>query len=294
MSKNNSADIVCLGVLIMDMFPDDLGCSLIEVSAFRPVPGGAPAAEGVETKGIRFDKRARTTMNFHAKPDEKTIEYLFYRNPGADTQLKVDELDQELLEKAKVLHFDSLCLTNDPCRTATIEAIKIAKKNGAIISFDVNYRPPVWKTPEKAKKEIEKIKPFADLIKVNEDEMLLLAGTDYFDIACEIILEQGPDLCVATLGRKGSCFGTKNAAGFVPAFEVDAVDPIGCGDAFSAGLLTKLIPHAGKLGKITTDQFNKYLTYANAVCALTATKQGVIPALPKASAVKKFLDKMEG
>ena len=112
-------DIVCLGELLVDMFPAEVGRSLVEVSAFRPKPGGAPAnvavaarrlgaqsafigkvgddafghhladilrEEGVDVRGMRYDQEARTGMAFIAMPDVNTYEILFYRNPGADAE----------------------------------------------------------------------------------------------------------------------------------------------------------------------------------------------------------------
>ena len=154
-------DIVCLGEVLVDMFPAELGRRLVEVSAFRPKPGGAPAnvavaavrlgarsafigkvgdeafghhladvlrQEGVEVRGMRFDAEARTGMAFIAMPDENTSEFVFYRNPGADMRLRADELDRELLQATRAFHFGSLSLGQEPSRSATLEAVKIARQ----------------------------------------------------------------------------------------------------------------------------------------------------------------------
>jgi fructokinase len=164
-------DIVCLGELLIDMFPAEVGRSLVEVSAFRPKPGGAPAnvavaavrlgaysafigkvgdevfgrhladilrQEGVDVRGMRYDKEARTGMAFIAMPDVNSYEILFYRNPGADMRLQADELDRELLQETRAFHFGSLSLIQEPSRSATLEAAKIAREAGALISFDVD------------------------------------------------------------------------------------------------------------------------------------------------------------
>ncbi|HID86970.1 MAG TPA: carbohydrate kinase, partial [Anaerolineae bacterium] len=153
-------DIVCLGELLVDMFPAELGRPLAQVSAFHPKPGGAPAnvavaaarlgaqsafigklgddafghhladvlrQEGVDVRGVRFDQEARTTMAFIAMPDENTQEFVFYRNPGADTRLHPDDLDRSLLRETRALHFGSLSLTHEPSRSATMEAVEIAR-----------------------------------------------------------------------------------------------------------------------------------------------------------------------
>jgi fructokinase len=330
-------DIVCLGELLIDMFPAEVGRSLVEVSAFRPKPGGAPAnvavaavrlgmrsafigkvgddafghhlagvlrQEGVDVRGMRYDEEARTAMAFIAQPDVNSYEILFYRNPGADMRLRADELDCELLRETQVLHFGSLSLIQEPSRSATLEAVKVARQGGALISFDVNYRPDLWSRAEAYERVLATL-PYVDLLKVNEVEIALLGGSGDLDVATQALLEHGPALCVVTLGPEGSFFRIAEGGEHVPAFQVQTVDATGCGDAFIAGLLCQLIasplPISGEgtgvraldgggwRGRLTVARMRQALRYANAVGALTALTQGVIPALPTAGQVDVFL-----
>jgi fructokinase len=315
-------DVVTLGELLIDMFPAELGRRLVDVSAFHPKPGGAPAnvavavrrlgsrsafigkvgddpfgyylrdvlrVEGVNVSGLRFDPDARTTMAIIAMPDANTAEFVFYRNPGADTRLRADELDHELLQQAGAFHFGSLSLTDEPSRSATLAAVQIAKNSEALISFDVNYRPRLWPSPSEARERATMLLPFANLVKVNEVELRLLAETDDLIEGARNLLDYGPDLCVVTLGSGGSFFCTADASAQIPAFQVQTVDAVGSGDAFIAGLLTRLVKGGNWRGKLTLDFLSRALHYANAVGALTATKHGVIPALPTAAEVDTFL-----
>jgi fructokinase len=315
-------DIVCLGELLIDMFPAELGRRLAEVSAFNPKPGGAPAnvavaaarlgaksafigkvgddafgrfladtltQTGVNTQGIRFDPTARTTMAFIAQPDAHTAEFVFYRNPGADMRLRPDELDQELLQQCRAFHFGSVSLSAEPVRQATLEAARQAKAAGALISFDVNYRPSLWFNSDEALQVIAAALPLANLVKVNEVELELLSGTVDLEKGGQKILGHGSDLVVVTLGPNGSFFCSAQGSGGVPPFTVQTVDAIGCGDAFVAGLLKQLVSGNHWRGKLAPAQLHQVLRYANAVGALTATKQGVIPALPTAAEVAAFL-----
>ena len=317
-------DIVCLGELLVDMFPTEYGRRLAEVSAFLPKPGGAPAnaavaaarlgarsafigkvgddafghhlvdvmrANGVDTRGIRFDREARTTLAFIAKPDANTQEFVFYRNPGADTRLRPDELDRELLQGTRVLHFGSLSLGAEPIRSATWEALKLARQGGALISFDVNYRPSLWESPQQALDQVRSMIPHVDLVKVNEIELELLTGSQE-SAASRRLLELGPRLVVVTLGPLGSYFATSEGGEHVPPFQVEAVDATGCGDAFIAGLLWQLIAGGDWRAQLTSERLRSILRYANAVGALTATKVGVIPALPSAAQVEEFLSQV--
>jgi fructokinase len=315
-------DIVCLGEFLIDLFPAEVGRRLVEVSAFRPKPGGAPAnvavaaarlgkqtafigkvgddafghylaevlkREGVETRGMRFDPQARTTLAFIAMPDENHAEFVFYRNPGADTRLRPEELDGELLQQARAVHFGSLSLTDEPSRSAAVEAARLARAAGALVSFDANYRPSLWPSEAEARRHIAGLAPQVNLIKANEAECALLTGSADPDIASQRLLDLGPELCVITLGPHGSYFRFAAGGESVPGFAVRTVDATGCGDAFIAGLLSQLTAAGDWRDQLTRERLRAALRYANAVGALTALTQGVIPALPTAAQVSEFL-----
>lgn len=317
-------DILCLGELLIDMFPAEVGRSMTEVSAFRPKPGGAPANvavaaarlgaqsgfigkvgddtfghylekvlkdEGVNTQGMRFDAQARTTLVFIAMPDVHSAEFVFYRNPGADMLLHPEELNVTNLQSTACLHFGSLSLIDEPIRSATQRAIEIAREAGALISYDVNYRPALWTSREKAKQRMMETLPLVDLVKVNETELDLLTGSEELESGTQALLSYGPRLCVVTLGAEGSFFHNGQDSEFIPGFEVETIDATGCGDAFIAGLLTQLVKREQTPKQFSAKLLTSTLRYANAVGALTALTQGVIPALPYAAQVESFLSK---
>jgi fructokinase len=325
-------NLVSLGEFILDMFPVESGRDFHSISAFLPVPGGAPAnvavaaarlgvssafigkvgedpfghrlaavlAEcGVETRGMRFDPHCRTTLNFIALPDPNRAEFLFYRHPGADMMLRPEELDRELLEQTEIFHFGSVSLTAEPCRAATFEAARLARAAGALVSFDVNYRPTLWESGQAALAAIEAALPLADVVKVNEKELGLLERADDPLEACRALARRGPALCVVTLGPQGSAYATPSVSGQVAGFRVRAVDATGCGDAFVGALLVRLLGLLGgekttirrRLATLCSAALSGALAYANAAGGLTARKKGVIPALPSAGEVERFLRK---
>ncbi|MCP4167208.1 MAG: carbohydrate kinase [Chloroflexi bacterium] len=333
--------IVTLGELLIDMFPAEIGRRLADVTAFYPKPGGAPAnvavaarrlgvdtafigkvgddafghylievmgQQGVDTRGMRVDHDARTTMAVIALPDEHTAEYVFYRNPGADQRLHPDDLDLDLLRSARALHFGSLSLSDEPSRSATYQAVHSACEAGTLVSYDVNYRPSLWQSPDHAVAQIAAMIPNVDLLKVNEIEIDLLVGGQRLEVGmlraegrdqrsgidilaekAARLLEMGPELVVVTLGAEGSYFQFDRGSGLVPPFPVETVDAVGCGDAFIAGVLTQLTYAENWRANLSPHRLSEILQYANAVGALTATKQGVIPALPTSAEVNAFL-----
>jgi fructokinase len=314
-------DIVSLGEIILDMFGSETGKDFFTVSAFIPVAGGAPAnvavaaarlgaksafigkagedpfgrrlervliGYGVDTRGMRFDKKYRTTLNFMTLPDANRTEMLFYRNPGADMLLEPAELDKELLAGTAIFHFGSVSLAVEPSRGATLEAARLARTAGATVSFDVNYRPALWDSEPHAKAEIAAALALADIVKVNEAELVLLSGTEEPEKGCRKIADNGPAFCVATLGPRGSAWGTHLGAGTAPGFAVEAVDATGCGDAFMAALLVRILPRRGALARMEVPMLQRTLRWANAAGALTARKKGVMNALPTSQDVDEL------
>jgi sugar/nucleoside kinase (ribokinase family) len=202
-------------------------------------------------------------------------------------------------------------LSEEPIRSATWQAVRIAREAGALISFDVNFRPTLWKNPEEAYDQAISMLPYADLVKLNEVELEVISdcglriadlglGSARFESAIQNpdskiaesvrgVLVRGPSLCVVTFGPDGSYVQTADWGGFAPPFRVKTVDALGCGDAFMAGLLWQLVSSADWRHQLTPERLRTILRYANAVGAITAQTMGVIPALPTQGQVERFL-----
>ncbi|MEI8132147.1 MAG: PfkB family carbohydrate kinase [Leptolinea sp.] len=318
-------DIVCQGTILMDMFPDAVGKRLADVKAFFPTPGGAPANVAVaatrlgrrcafigkvgsdafgenlirvmndnrvDITGMRVDKNVRTTVVFIAMPDENNAEFVFYRNPGADLCLRADEIDETLVGSTKAFHCDSLSLVREPARSAHFHSVNVAKKAGAIISFDVNYRPSLWDSTSEVQEQTNKMVSECDVLKVNEIELELLTGSSDPEKGATSLLQRGPQLVAVTLGPNGSFFCSQKAIGFVASYKVKTIDAIGCGDAFMAGLLTKLTSGLW-LDMLDETNLKSVFRFANAVGAVTALTRGVIPALPTTQQVNDFIQKVQ-
>ncbi|MDO9547156.1 MAG: PfkB family carbohydrate kinase [Pelolinea sp.] len=315
-------DITTLGVILIDMFPSEIGKSFSKISSFIPTPGGAPAnvavaasklggktafigkvgddhfghwladvldKNNVNVSGLKFSKEVPTTVVFIAQPDPNSYDFIFYRNPGADTLLTQNDLNIDLLKNSNSFHFDSLSLQHELYEIATHRAIEIAKEAGALISYDFNYRPTLWSSKEEAcKKALETCK-LVNLVKINEIELEIITNTSDFEVGSQKILEYGPEICVVTLGEKGSYICTKNYSEFFPVFNVKTVDASGCGDAFIASLLLYLSKKKNWRENLTPTYLKNCMIFATAVGALTALNRGVISALPSLNQVENFL-----
>ena len=262
--------------------------------AFGAFLKGALEGAGVDCGGLIF-KEALTTLAFVNLSATGDRSFTFYRKPGADTCIEESDIPAGAFEGASVFHFGSLSMTDEPARSATFAAIKRARAAGAIISFDPNWRPSLWASDEAAARAMREGVAHADLLKVSEEEAVLISGeNDRMKAGCA--LAKTVPLVVMTLGAEGSiCFrnGHTDESRVVPAFPVNVVDTTGAGDAFWGAFLYFLLERnfAGVaaaprealpavLSAIAQDELLMLCSLANAAGSLCASKKGAIPALP--------------
>ncbi|KAK6930554.1 Carbohydrate kinase PfkB [Dillenia turbinata] len=313
--------IVSFGEMLIDFVPTVSGVSLAEAPGFLKAPGGAPAnvaiavarlggkaafagklgddefghmlagilkENGVNGDGILFDQGARTALAFVTLRSDGEREFMFYRNPSADMLLSPDELNLELIRSAKVFHYGSISLIVEPCRSAHLRAMEVAKEAGALLSYDPNLRLPLWPSAEEAREQIMSIWDQADIVKVSDVELEFLTGSDKIDDESALSLwHPNLTLLLVTLGEKGCRYYTKNFHGSVEAFTVKTVDTTGAGDSFIGSLLCRLVEDRSILEDET--RLREVLRFANACGAITTTKKGAIPALPTESEVLSLL-----
>ncbi|RAL46630.1 hypothetical protein DM860_004909 [Cuscuta australis] len=318
LEEDGSRLVVCFGEMLIDFVPTTSGLSLAEAPAFKKAPGGAPAnvavgisrlggssafigkvgedefgfmladilmENNVNKEGMRFDPGARTALAFVTLRKDGEREFMFYRNPSADMLLQPNELDFELIKKAKIFHYGSISLITEPCKSAHVAAAKAAKDAGVILSYDPNLRLPLWPSAESAREGIFSIWDTADIIKVSEEEISFLTqGEDpYDDDVVRKLYHPNLKLLLVTEGPAGCRYYTKEFNGRVAGLRVEAVDTTGAGDAFVAGILSQLASDESLLQN--EGRLREALSFANACGALTVTERGAIPALPTREAV---------
>ena len=126
---------------------------------------------GIDTRNLIMDPVYHTTLAFvHTYPDGDR-DFSFYRDPGADMMLTKEEVSEELIRDSRIFHFGTLSSTHPGVREATRYAIDVAKDAGCIITFDPNLRPPLWKSLEDAKVEIEYGMSKCDVLKISDNEV---------------------------------------------------------------------------------------------------------------------------
>lgn len=312
--------IVSFGEMLIDFVPTVSGVALAEAPGFLKAPGGAPANVaiavsrlggrsafvgklgddefgrmlasilkdyGVSVDGILFDQGARTALAFVTLKADGEREFMFYRNPSADMLLREDELNVKLISSAKIFHYGSISLITEPCRSAHIKAMQVAKDGGALLSYDPNLRLMLWPSADEAREQIMSIWDRADLIKVSDEELEFLTQRDVSDESAMSLWRPGFKLMLVTLGDKGCKYYTKDFHGAVDAFRVKSVDTTGAGDAFIGSLLSNIVDDLSILEDEV--KLRETLRFSNACGAITTTKKGAIPALPAVSEVLELL-----
>ena len=255
---------------------------------------------GVDVSGMRVTGEALTTLAFVANREGGEREFAFYRKPGADTLLRPEDLDAGTVRRAAVLHHGTVTLADEPGRSALLAALEEARAAGVTVSLDVNYRPALWRDPARGLAEVRAAIDRADLVKVSREELALVAGRDDREAAMRL-LEAHPRiaLLVVTEGSGGSwAVGRDGQFARAPAFRVEAVDTTGAGDAFWAALLWRLWEAAARQGvpvveaarRMSLDEMERALRYANAAGALTVRVRGAMTALPTRSEVEAMVE----
>lgn len=246
---------------------------------------------GVDTSGLVLATDVFTTLAFVSLSKSGEREFSFARKPGADTRLTQAEVNKELVKNCKVFHVGSLSLTDEPVRSATLSAVKLAKENGAAISYDPNYRARLWKSEEDAMIQMRSLIPFADLIKISDEETVLLTGKKEPEEAISYLLDKGVRCAVITMGKKGAMAGVGSVSTAVPTFESAAVvDTTGAGDSFWAAFLSCVIKNGG-ISELASENVAQYLRYANAAATVCVGKRGAIPAMPLETDILEILQK---
>ena len=310
-------DVVALGELLIDFAPQ--GVNEANYPVLSANPGGAPGnflaaltkygcktamigkvgddafgrllvktleAAGIETKGILLDVDVFTTLAFVSLDASGNRDFSFARKPGADTCLRPEEVDEALLASARVFHFGTLSLTDEPAASATRKAIELSRKHDLLISLDPNLRKPLWKREEDAKAAIEWSLRQADIVKISDEEVAFLWGISPEEGAKKLLQEYGVSLVYVTLGPKGCHAATRNVSVTVnsPA-GIRVVDTTGAGDIFGGSAMSQLLQCGKAPAELTEAELTRIVRFACTAASLSTQKHGGITSVPEPNEV---------
>ena len=246
---------------------------------------------GIETKGLVQTDDVFTTLafvTFDASGDRK---FAFSRKPGADTCISFEELDLSLIDEAKVFHFGTLSLTDEPARTATQKAVAYAKSKGKLITYDPNLRKPLWNSLETAKEQLLWGLKQADVVKISDEEVEFLFDCTPEEGADKFLSEFGVSLAMVTLGPSGAYLKNKNGSTYVQCPKVNPVDTTGAGDIFGGSAVTQLLKIGVAPEELTVEQMYAVGSFASTAASLSTEKSGGIPSIPEYEDVLKVQNK---
>jgi len=234
------------------------------------------AAEEVDVRGAVVDPDAPTGLMIKERRSTATTSVLYYRRGSAGSRLAPADLDEELIAGAGVMHCTGITpALSSSARAATFSAVEIARAAGTLVSFDPNHRTALWPDDAEAAGVFRDLAARADVVFAGEDEAEMILGEAFApDAAARRLAELGPARAIVKLAERGAVAcaeGTVRSAG---ARRVDAVDPVGAGDAFAAGYLAGLLDAADPVAA---------LALAVAVGSWAVTVDGDWEGLPRRS-----------
>lgn len=315
-------DVVALGELLIDFTSN--GLSGQGNMMFEANPGGAPCNvlsmlanlgkktafigkvgqdifgqlladvvrnQGIDVSNLSFDKEVSTTLAFVHTKEDGDRSFSFYRNPGADMMLRRDDIDAELIKDTRIFHFGTLSMTDDEVAGATKYAVDKAKAAGAIISFDPNYRPLLWKDANKAREGIWYGISKCDVLKIADDEIEFLTGKSDIDEGIAAIKDKySPKIICATLGKNGSKVYYGDKVVFAEPFvRDDTIETTGAGDTFMACVLNFVLENG--IDDLSEDKLYDMLRFANAAASIITTRKGALKVMPTRQEVEEYIAK---
>lgn len=311
------ADFLSLGEMLIDFTP--AGRTPAGIPLFEQNPGGAPAnvavqaarlgvsagfigkvgrdmfgaflqqtleQNGVETANLHFSAETATSLAFVQLSESGDRDFSFYRDPGADTQLRFEEVDKTQLDGAKVLCFGSLLLTAEPGRTAVPQIVEYARAHGVITAYDPNWRAPLWPDRETGVRAMRSLLPLADVVKVSDEELEMLTDCAEIPAGAAALFARGVQAVVVTRGAMGCVVCTPSCVRALSTYDTQVVDTTGSGDSFFGAFLTKLIEAGQPVSALSAETLCAAADFANAAGSVCATKKGAIPALPDRAAIE--------
>ena len=305
-------DLVSLGELLIDFTPS--GTSANGNPLFERNPGGGPGnmacaaaklgartafigqvgddafgrtlrdvvqKNGVDVSRLRLSPDYQTSLAFVHLDEHGDRSFSFYRRHGADTMLEAAPEDYALIDDCRAFFYSSVLMTAEPARTASFRLAEYAHRRGVTTVFDPNLRLNLWDSAAHARDCILRAMPYADIVKVSEEELVFLTGENDLEKAAAalrnrfamkaLLVTLGPAGCIAYVGKDRYT---------QPAADVETIDTTGAGDSFTGGFLYCLLQGKADVTERTAAEIQDMLAFANAVGGLTTTQKGGIPALP--------------
>ena len=312
-----------IGEALIDFIPDVKGERLKDVPSFTRVAGGAPANvigavtklgipskmltklgddpfgdyiidvlndAGIDTSNIERDQEGETALAFVSLAADGNRDFKFYRKNSADLRYSVDDIPENILDDCGMIHFCSVDLVESPMKEAHKKLIDMAIEQGGKVSFDPNLRFSLWDDLDALKKTVNDFIPYADIIKISDEELEFITGKTDIKDAVPDLLSGRAKYVIYTKGADGAEIYTKDGVVEAPGYSIDVRDTTGAGDSFiGAFLFCILRDEIDDLDSVSKDKLYEYLDFANAYAANTSTKEGALAAMATMDEIQEWI-----
>ena len=305
-------EIITMGRVSVDLYPEQIGVPLAEVKTFAKSLGGsatnvAVAAArlghraavitkvgddgfgpyirgaleqfGVDARWVGTDPDLRTPLAFCEIFPPDNFPLLFYREPKApDMNIDVEDLDLKAIAEAPIFWITGTGLSEEPSRTATLGALEA--RSGGITAMDLDYRPMLWESEEETEHWYHEALQHVTVAVGNQDEVKMAVGTEDPLDASAALLDLGIELAIVKQGPRGVLARTAEDVAEVSPIEVEILNGLGAGDAFGGALCHALL---------SGWDLERTIAYANAAGAIVASRLACADDMPAADEVEDLL-----
>lgn len=241
---------------------------------------------GIDSAGLITDSEHNTTLAIVKLDETGDRDFSFYRRHGADIFILPNEVNEDLIRYSRIFHFGSLSLTDEPARSATEKALRIAKESGCIISYDPNYRAPLWKDAKDAIQMIKKHLDTIDIMKMSRDELEMIG------LGEKDLIGMGISALIVSDGKRGADISTKEGSIHIDARPSDTVDTTGAGDILFGSFLAAFSADGCTIDTLTLRRATEYLSVAVQISGISTETKGAIASIPEKTVFDRAMAQM--
>jgi len=311
-SSGVDLDVITIGRVGVDLYPEQIGVSLADVRTFAKSLGGSPTnvavavarlghrvavitkvgddpfggyvrdalrGFGVDARWVGTDPRHRTPVVFCEIHPPDRFPLLFYREPKApDLEITAAELDLEAIARVPLLWTCGTALSQEPSRSATLAALAAARHTKI---HDLDHRAMFWSSTEDARAAAREAIACATVVIGNPEEVEMAVGTAEPDAAADALLALGPEIVIVKRGGDGVLARTRDGQRIVvPPVPVEVLCGLGAGDAFGGAFCH---------GLLSGWPLSRTVAFANAAGAIVASRLACADAMPTVAEVDTVL-----
>lgn len=315
-------DFVAVGRLCIDLNANEINRPMEETSTFTKYVGGSPANicigmarlglntgfigkvaddqmgrfiteylkdNGIATNGVSTDHTGAVTgLAFTEIRSPTDCSILMYRDNAADLLLETWEVSEELIASAKMILISGTALAASPSREAVFLALDYAKHHGAVIAFDLDYRPYTWKSPQETATYYNLAAEKCDIVLGTREEFDMMeqfggnpersdriTAAKWFDYRAKIIIIKH--------GKEGSIAYTPGGASHTaPSFPAKVIKTFGAGDSYAAGFL---------YGLMQGWAIERCMEFGSAAASIVISSHSCSDAMPTRDAVLDYIQR---